>query len=81
MLAATVLMLIVSVYSIRVEEKQFFLTHVFDQFGYLFMDQMGYSEGKGTAEFDISYHGTLSNPNIQPYVYIGLLNHAHFSEF
>ena len=43
------------------------------------MDQMGYSEGKGTAEFDISYHGTLSNPNTQPYVYIGLLNHAHFS--
>ena len=43
MLVALLLILIAHALSIRVEEKLYFLTHLFDPVGYLYMDQMGYS--------------------------------------
>ena len=49
MLGVIIAVLVAYALSIRVEEKMYFLAHVFDPYGYLFMDQMGYSTGKGTA--------------------------------
>ena len=42
---------------------------------------MGYTEGKGVAEFDISFSGTLRDKDVQPHVFLGLLNHNSFTEF
>lgn len=81
MMVGILLVLIVQAFTIRVEEKQYFLTHLFDPMRYLYMDQMGYSSGKGVAEFEISYYGTLKDKSIEPHIYIGLLHHQKFEEF
>lgn len=49
MIVVVFMALIAYAFSIRVEENQYFLSHVFDHYGFFFMDQMGYPSGKGTA--------------------------------